>query len=115
MSYDLNFWKQDPRQELDPKVVYERLSDGERVEGLEEIPIDRILARVAEKFVDGWQRLGEHTWESAQGGFQIYTTAQLFRVDCYGLSGEIMNLFIDIAHEFGCNLYDPQTCIRYEE
>jgi hypothetical protein len=115
MSYDLNFWKQQPGSTLAPQGVYERLSEGERVEGLEDLPIERIMTRIAETFTVEWERLGPNDWESSQGSFQVSTTPQSFRVDCYGLPGEVMDLFIEIGQEFGCPLYDPQTGVRFEE
>jgi hypothetical protein len=115
MSYDLDFWKQQPGSTLDPQGVYERLSEGERVEDFEELPIERIMSRIAEAFAAGWERLGPNDWESSQGSFQVSTTPQSFRVDCYGLAGEVMNLFIEIGQEFGCPLYDPQTGVRFED
>jgi hypothetical protein len=115
MSYDLGFWKQEPGSTLDPQGVYERLSEGERVEGLEDLPVDRITARIAETFSEGWDRLDPDNWESPQGSFQVSTTPQSIRVDCYGLTGEVMNEFIGIAQEFGCPLYDPQTGVRFGE
>jgi hypothetical protein len=114
MSYDLNFWKQVPDLTIDPQLVYGRLCEGERVVGLVELPIEAIVTRIAETFSDGWERLDPQNWESLQGAFQISTTPQSFRVDCYGLTGEIMNLFIDTGHEFGCCLYDPQTGVRFD-
>ncbi len=36
------------------------------------------------------------------------------RVDCYGMAGEEMNKFIDIAPEFHCRLYDPQVGVCYD-
>jgi hypothetical protein len=115
MSYDLNFWKQQPGSTLDPQGVYERLSEGELVEGLEDLPIERIMTRIAETFTAEWERLGPNDWESSQGSFQVSTTPQSFRVDCYGLTGEVMNLIIEIGQEFGCPLYDPQTGVRFED
>jgi hypothetical protein len=113
MSYDLGFWKQYPGSTLDPQGVYERLSDGESVEGLEDLPTDRILGRIAETFAEGWERLDPTNWESSQGSFQVSTTPQGFRIDCYGIAGEVMNLFLEIGQEFGCRLYDPQTGVRF--
>lgn len=113
MGYDLNFWKQCPGIKLDPQKTYERLSEGESVEGLESLPTEQIIARVAEKF-SGWSRLDSINWDGPSGGFQLYMTPQLFRVDCYGMTGDDMNHFIDIGHEFGCPLFDPQTGERYE-
>ncbi len=114
MSYDLNFWKQRAGVQLDPQEVYERLSNGERVAGLEDLPIDRMLARVAETFSAGWDRLDELTWESADATFQVSSTPQSFRIDCYGMAGEAMDTLIDIGREFDCPLYDPQTGVRFE-
>jgi hypothetical protein len=114
MSYDLSFWKQRTSVTLDPQSVYERLSNGEAVDGLEDLPVDQITARIAEEFSDGWDRLEPANWESGEGAFQVSTTPQSFRVDCSGLEGEDMNRFIDIGLEFGCPLYDPQTGVRFE-
>jgi hypothetical protein len=114
VSYDLNFWKERPGVELDPQSVYERLSEGEIVDGLEVLPIERIVERIAAEFSQ-WERLGPYDWESPgqRGSFQVATTPQSFRVDCYGMYDEDMNRVIDIGHEFGCPLYDPQTGERY--
>jgi hypothetical protein len=40
MSYDLNFWKYLPGTVLDYLETYQKLSDGEEVDGLEELPIE---------------------------------------------------------------------------
>jgi hypothetical protein len=114
VSYDLSFWKQKPRVRLDPQAVYERLLEGERIEGLVDLPVDRILARIAETFVDGWERLDEYNWEAAEGSFQVHVSPQHFLISSYSLPGEVLNLFIDIGLEFGCRLYDPQTDVRFE-
>jgi hypothetical protein len=114
MSYDLNSWKQQPGLTIDPQSVYERLCEGERVEGLVELPIEAIVTLIAETFSDGWERLDPQSWESSHGAFQISTTPQSFRVDCHGLTGEIMNVFIDIGQELGSRLYDPQTGVRFD-
>lgn len=114
MSYDLNFWKQKPGMTLDPQEIYERLCNGDRVEGLEELPVEKMLASVRTAFADGWTQLGALTWDGPEKAFQIYTTSQYFRVDCYGMSGEDMNVFIDIGSDFGCPLYDPQVGKRFD-
>ena len=113
MSHDLDFWRYKPGVSMDHQQVYERLSDGEYVEGLEELPVAGLIERVAVAFSVGWERLDDITWEGASGGFQIYTTTQFFRVDCYGMSGEEMNRFIDIAAAFGCPLHDPRVDKRF--
>ena len=112
MSYDLDFWKYRRGVSLDHQATYEKLSDGQAVEGLEDLPIDLMLARLKEVFAD-WEQLDGETWESDNGSFQMFTTPQLFRVDCYGMNGDDMNKIIDVADEFGCPLYDPQVNERY--
>ncbi len=114
MSYQLVFWKQPTGTPADPQPVYERLLDGERVAELEEVPGDRFLARVAEQFAAGWERLDEYNWERADGSFQVEVGPQHFLVVSYSLPGEVLNEFIDIAAEFECKLYDPQTGVRFE-
>ena len=113
MSYDLNFWKYRPGVVLDHLETYKRLSDGEEVDGLEELPIERMTERVKQAFAT-WEQQDWQTWESANGSFQIYATPQFFRIDCYGMDGHDMNKFIDIGAEFGCPLYDPQVNERFD-
>ncbi len=115
MSYDLNFWKYKDGVYMDHQNVYEALSNGERVDGLEDLPIDKILKCVDESFTQPrWEKLDDINYESDKGAFQIFTTRQFFRVDCYGMSGNDMNLFIDIGEKFTCPLYDPQVNQRYD-
>jgi len=114
MSYDLNFWRYKPGRALKHEQVYEELCDGKTVEGLEEIPIDQFVARVIQEFAD-WERLDETTFDGGdRGSFQLTTAPQSFRVDCYGMDGEDMNRFIEIANEFECPLYDPQVGQRFD-
>ena len=115
MSYDLNFWKyEDESAANDHQAVYERLSGGEFVEGLREIPVDKIMDRITEVFSAlGWTTEDEETWEGENGAFQIDITPQYLRVDCYGIDGDDMNRLIDIGIEFGMPLYDPQISTRF--
>ncbi len=116
MSYDLNFWKYKTGVSQNHQDVYEKLSDGQNVDELEELPIPELLKRVNDVFLSaGWEKLDESNWESDKGAFQIYTTPQFFRIDCYGMEGADMNHFIDIAKEFGCPLYDPQVGERFDD
>ena len=114
MSYDLNFWKCRQGVDLEHQAVYERLSGGEHVDGLEELPIATIRAKIAEAFREGWEQLDPDTWESSDSGmFQLFTTPQFFRVDCYGMEGEVMHRFIDILAAHGAPLYDPRVERRF--
>jgi hypothetical protein len=114
MSYDLNFWRYKAGVKLNHQQVYEQLSDREQIDGLEELPIEKILSRVSETFAN-WTKLDDITFDGGKlGTFQVFTTPQFFRVDCYGMSDEELNKFIDIGNEFGCPLYDPQVGERFE-
>ncbi len=62
MSYDLNFWKYSPGVYLEHQELYERLSAGTAVAGLEQLPVAEIRERIAKAFGD-WERIGEHDWE----------------------------------------------------
>ncbi len=115
MSYDLDFWKYKEGVHLNHQKVYERLSNGEHMDGLETLPIPEILAAVNGAFSVGWEHPDEESWEGGdRGSFQVFTTMQFVRFDCYGMEGEDMNRLIEIANNFGCALYDPQVGKRYE-
>ena len=115
MSYDLNFWRyEDESAAHDHQAVYERLSDGEFVENLREIPVDEIMNRITEVFSAlGWTTEDEETWEGESGAFQIDISPQFLRFDCYGMDGEAMNQLIEIGTGFGLPLYDPQVYTRF--
>ena len=114
MSYDLDFWKYKDGVRLNHQRVYEHLSEGRHVEGLESLPISEIVVAVTKAFADGWEHSDLETWDGGERGtFQIYTTPQFVRFDCYGMEGDGMNKLIDVATGFGCCLYDPQVGMRY--
>jgi len=95
---------------LNHQNVYEHLSNGETVDGLEPLPISEILAAVKSVFSTGWEHPDEESWEGGdRGAFQIFTTPQFFRFDRYGMEDEDMNRLIEVAKNFGCPLYDPQV------
>lgn len=99
---------------MDHQAAYEQLSDGNNVDGLEDLPIDQIRARIAQSFTQSWQQIDKNTWEGETGAFQLFTTHQFFRVTCYGLSRDAMNSIIDVLVEFRCPLYDPQVGERFD-
>jgi len=114
MSHELVFWDQTHDVVTPPRQIYEKLSDGEAVEGLEEIPVDKFLAAIRKKFRGTQENPGTLDWESKdRGAFQVTWSPQHVRVDCYGMSGEEMNKLIDIAGDFDCPLYDPQIDTRF--
>ena len=115
MSYDLDFWKYKEGIRLNHQKVYERLSNGDQVDGLETLPIPEIIAAVSSAFSAGWEHPDKETWEGGDRGiFQVFTTPQFFRFDCYGMEDEDTNRLIEIGKNFGCPLYDPQVGKRYD-
>jgi hypothetical protein len=112
MSYDLNFWKYKQNIYLNNQAVYEQCSDEQIVDGLENLPIDNIVADIANAF-SNWNRVSSDAWEG-KGAFQIFTTPQFVRINCYGMESEDMNKFIDVMLEYGCPLYDPQVPQRFD-
>ena len=115
MSYDLNFWRyREGATHNHDKVYTAACCDGEVLPELEELPIGDILQRIAAAFPH-WDASSPTDYENPGGGaFQITTTPQTVRIDCYGVSGDDMNRLMDILIDFGCPLYDPQVSERFD-
>lgn len=115
MSIDLSYWKTSPGVEPDPKAVYQTACcDGREMEGLEPLPIDTILAEMENAYAK-WERMDKTTWEKETGGgFQLFTTPQVLRVDGYGLPREEMAKFSEMMKGYGCPVYDPQQGCRFD-
>ena len=115
MSMDLNFWKYKEGAVHDNNKIYELVCcDGKMVEGLEELPINEIFEKIASVFSD-WNALdNKHYEKEGRGAFEIFTTPQIVRFDCYGMQEADMNALMDILIDFGCPLYDPQISTRFD-
>lgn len=118
MSMDLNFWKYKEGVVHNNEVVYKTACcEGKQMEELETLPIDDILKKIATVF-SSWniQNNGKDFENEQQGHgmFQIFTTSQIVRFDCYGMQEMDLNLLMDILIEFGCPLYDPQISERFD-
>ena len=115
MGIDLSYWRCKEGADLSPGEVYQRACcDGLPAEGLEELPIAAILAEV-EAAYGKWQRMDQNTWEKETGGgFQLFTTPQIFRVDGYGLPREELAKFSEMMKQYGCPVYDPQQGCRFD-
>ena len=116
MSMDLDFWKYKANVPHDHEKVYERaVCEGELLEELESLPVDEILKKVAAAFSD-WnsQKDGTFFEKEGHGAFQISTTPQTIRFDCYGMSEADLNALMDAPLDFGCPLYDPQISTRFD-
>lgn len=114
--YELIFWKYLEEVYLNHQEVYEALDDETTIEGLEELPVQVILNRIASVF-SKWEKVDENSWKnnSGPGAFQVLTTSQSIQIDCYGTEGKTMDQLVNIMEEYKCPLYDPQVPMRYDE
>ena len=114
--YELLFWRYLEEVYLNHHEVYEALLEKEEVEGLEKLPVEVILNRINSVF-SSWEKVDENSWQNntGKGAFQIITTLQSLKIDCYGTEGKTMNKLVDVLEEFKCPLYDPQVPERYDE
>ncbi|MDE7423427.1 MAG: hypothetical protein K2N51_07005 [Lachnospiraceae bacterium] len=115
MSMDLNFWKYKEEATHNNNRIYElACCDGKTVEELESLPIDEILKKISSVFSD-WTTLDKNHYEKEDSGsFEIFTTSQIVRFDCYDMQEADMNSLMDILIDFGCPLYDPQISTRFD-
>ena len=114
--YELVFWKYLEGIYLNHQEVYEALMDEQSVAGLEELPVEVIMNRIASVF-SKWERVDENSWKNPQGkgAFQVKTTPQSVQIDCYGTEGKSMDILVGVLEEYKCPLYDPQIPERYDE
>lgn len=114
MSADLNFWKYEKETSLKDSEVYERLSSEEFVNGVAALPKADILEQI-DSVLEDWDKLGKTNYEKDDEYIELYITDQLVRFDCSGVSGEHMNLLIDVMLSFGCPFYDSSIDVRFAE
>lgn len=115
--YELVFWKYLEEVYLNHHEVYETISEEQaEIEGLEVLPVQVILNRIASVF-SKWEKVDDSSYKNNDGvgAFHIRTTPQSIKIDCYGTEGRTMDKLVNIMEEFKCPLYDPQVPERYDE
>ena len=114
--YELVFWNYQEEVYLNHHLVYEAIEAKEMVDGLENLPVDVILNRIANVF-STWEKVDASSYKNTNGSgaFHITNTPQSIKIDCYGTEGKSMDLLVDILQEYKCPLYDPQIPARYDE
>ena len=115
--YELLFWNYLEGIYLNHHEVYEAISEEQpEIEGLEALPVQVILNRIASVF-SKWEKVDDKSWKNHNGvgAFQVRTTPQSIKIDCYGTEGKTMDALVNIMEEFKCALYDPQVPQRYDE
>lgn len=77
MSVDLSFWKYKENVIHNHQKIYKlACCDGEIMDELENLPIDKIFTKIATVFSD-WTTLNKNNYEKeGRGAFEIFTTAQ---------------------------------------
>jgi hypothetical protein len=125
MAYSLLFWRETSREIGSPESVSECLAADEEHASLAWLSVVAIKSKFATLF-PGIDDCGCNLdWEGSGSYFQVTwpissrsQQTQAIYVECgYELlkSPEVMNRIIELAGEFGCALYDPQTGERYEQ
>lgn len=114
--YELLFWRYLDEIYLNNQEVYEALIEKEEIQGLAVLPVEIIVNRINSVF-SKWERVDENSWKNneGKGAFQVITTTQSVKIDCYGTEGKTMNQLVAVMEEFKCPLYDPQVPERYDE
>ncbi len=114
--YELLFWRYLDEIYLNNQEVYEALVEKQEVDGLAALQTEVILNRINSVFSD-WERVDENSWKNpkGKGAFQVITTPQSIKIDCYGTEGKTMNRLVEVMEEFKLPLYDPQVPERYDE
>ncbi len=114
--YELLFWKYSEGVYLNHHEVYEALVEEQEVDGLEQLPVTVILNRIGSLF-SKWEKVDDNSWKNKEGkgAFQVITTPQSIRIDCYGTEGKTMDILVNTLEEFKCPLYDPQVPERYDD
>ena len=121
MSYDLYFWQQSAECDVAPDVAIQRFSESQTVDGIAPLDVSAIIARLKDVFPDitvnplslaecPVQLIWEH---DTDGTFIALPCTTYLCIESHGASNDVLNRIIDIAHEFKCPLYDPQTNERY--
>jgi hypothetical protein len=119
VSYDLYFWKQSEKCTATPSQVLDAFDEELEVEGIQPIPIETILGRLRQEFPEiymtGPYKSVQLIWgEDGEPSFFINASSDFyFSIEGHQVDGEIYNRIIDVAWEFDCRLYDPQTDVRY--
>ncbi len=116
MSYDINFWKQEGPLELSAQEIYERLSQEERVTGVANLPVTKILVALKETFPDFNHEEDFPLVSIGEGSIEFSWTDQFFRFDIRGeIGAKYENILVKTMAQFNCPMYDPQEGKRYDK
>jgi len=119
VGYDLAFWSDKRRLRPQPRKVYAKLVEGQRVRGLDNFAAAEVVAALSDRFpgmVTDGSGYGSYELPSGAGVFEFSWSAQHLVVSARGsVSDDEMNAVIDICVDIGgARLYDPQTDERFD-
>jgi hypothetical protein len=122
MSYDLCCWRYTTTPKESAQATYERLSEGDEVDGLALLPVAEIKTRFIEFFPSIEDYGMELNWEGDRGAFQVIWsiaskpqhTLAWFVLCSWSLleEPEVMARIVEVASAIGCGVYDPQKYQR---
>ena len=114
MSYDMWFWKQSESCRHRPTTIVQRVCEGGNLVGVAKLDLDAVKDRIANAF-PGFE-MNMHDAGSQYFTIELYPPYAFQIVSTPPENDdviEMLNAIIDIASEFNCVLYDPQTGERY--
>ena len=109
MRQTLLFWQTGPDVTLSTDAIGQELSFGEDVEGLVDLPIKEIIARIKADFPETQEKAGSLTGRGETGPFEVTWTWQFFRIDAADLTAGDRQKFIAIGREFQCEPFETKS------
>ncbi|WP_395739522.1 hypothetical protein [Prosthecobacter sp.] len=124
MSYDLYFWREEQPAQRTADETIDLLGTDRPIPGYAKFPNDFVVAAFQDEFPEIAFEMQQLVWRGHDTGFEINFShpdddhIHLMTATCgHGLlqHTDILNRIIDVAHRFGCGMYDPQVPQRYPE
>lgn len=112
MKTTLTFWRQRPDLRLAPAAIAQELLFGNEVDGLIDLPVQEVIARLKESFPGAIERAGELVWLDGEESFEATWTWQHFHVDGEELSDDSRSRLIAVLDAFDCPAFDAQLGVR---
>lgn len=114
MARDLSFWKVKKVTQEKNKDIYIKLSEGEYLDFVAELPTEQILQDFKHAFSE-WENINGQCYVKAESEIQLFITEQFVRADCYSVAEMDLNKIIDILLKYDCPLYDAIIDVRFDE
>lgn len=114
MARDLSFWKTKEDVDIKNSEIYMKLSEGEYLDCIADLPIKQILQDLRNAFVE-WENVDDSYFTKGEAEIQLFVTEQFVRADCYSVTEKDMNKIIDTLLVYDCPLYDSLIDVRFDE